>query len=217
MALTYPLDLLADFPGWTTSFELMSRDEYSRSAGGVTYAKNLGSPLWRLAAQSRSLRANELDAWRARLDALENGLKLFRGYSMSRCYPIAYPKSGWPTGGAFDGVSAGVSSVGLNNISLRVDGLPAGFAFSVGDLLQITTATGRKDVHRVVEAATADGGGETGVFEVRPALWQGVAVGNLVSVKRPWVPMMIVPGTISTQAEMATGRGTVSFEAVEAR
>lgn len=217
MAISYPRDLLAELPGWTTTFELMSRDEYSRTAGGVTYAKNMGSPLWRMAVQSISLRPNALDMWRARLDTMENGLKLFKGYSLSRCYPIAYPNGSWPTGGSFSGETAEVVSIGVNNISLSVGDLPAGFVLSEGDLIQITTATGRKDVHRVVEARTADGTGLAATFEVRPALWQGVAVGNAVSVKRPWVPMMIVPGSVSTQAELATGRGTISFEAVEAR
>lgn len=218
MTLSYPLDILADFPGWTPTFELMSRDELSRTAGGVTIPKNLGSPLWRASYVTRSLAPNLLDEWRARLDTLENGLKTFRGYPLSRCYPIAYPGGSWPTGGAFSGETATVHTVGSGNRSLRVDLLPAGFELRVGDLFQVKRgSTDRRDLYRVMEPATADGSGVTPEFEVRPHLWPGVAVDDVVSVKRPWCVMAVVPGSISSTADPVTGRGTVSFEAMEMR
>jgi hypothetical protein len=85
MALVYPLDILADFPGWTTEFDLVWRQEVSRTAGGRTIVKDLGSPLWRAAFASRPLRPNQLEEWRARLDALENG---HSGATLSR---VAFP------------------------------------------------------------------------------------------------------------------------------
>lgn len=219
MALPDILDPLADFPGWTTSFELLWRQEQSRTAGGVTLVKDFGSPLWQGAWQSKSLSPNELDAWRARLDALENGMKTFKGYPLSRCYPIAYPKGAWPTGGSFNGRTATVYAVGAGNKSLRVDLLPAGFQLRVGDMLQVTHGASptRYDLYRVQEAATAIAGGITPEFEVRPHLWPGVAVDNLVSIYRPFCLMAIVPGSIASQADPQTGRGTVSFQAIEAR
>ena len=218
MSLSYPLDLLDNFPGWSTEFDLLSRDELSRTAGGVTIQKNLGSPLWQGSYITRSLSPNQLDEWRARLNALENGQQRFKGYSLSRCYPIAYPNGSWPTGGDFDGVSATVYAIGSENKSLRVDLLPEGFEWRVGDMLQIKRgSTARRDLHRVMEAATASGGGITPEFEVRPHLWPGVAIDDLVSVLRPWCPMMIVPGSVSSSADLQTGRGSVSFQAIEAR
>lgn len=219
MAISYPLDLLAGFPGWCTAFEPGWRQELSRTAGGVTYVKDLGSPLWSAAYQTKTLRPNELDEWRARLDSLENGMQTFKGYSLSRCFPIAYPNGSWPTGALFDGVSAAVAAVGDNNKSLQVDGLPAAFQFRVGDMLQVQHGSDpvRYDLHRVQESAAADGTGETGSFEVRPHLWPGVAVGNAVSVMRPWCLMQIVPGSIASPADPGTGKGSISFQAIEAR
>lgn len=214
MALSEPFDLLPDFPGWVTSFDLAWRQEQSRMASGRTIVKDLGSPLWHLVAQSKVLRPNVLDYWRARLDAMENGLATFKGYSLSRTYPIAYPNGAWPTGGSFDGVSASLGSIGVNRKSITVAGLPAGFALSVGDMLAIDT-----DLHRVMEAATAGGGGTTGAFEVRPHIWPGVVVGSpppVVSVYRPSCIMAIVPGSINTTAGL-NGWGSVTFEAMEAR
>lgn len=218
MSLTYPLDILSGFPGWTIEFDLMWRQEQSRTAGGTTFVKDLGSPLWRGSWVTRSLAPNLLDEWRARLDALENGMGTFIGYSHSRCYPIAYPNGTWPSGGAFDGTSATVFALGGDNKSLRVDGLPAGFQLRVGDMIQIKRgSTERRDLYRVQEVATADGVGVTPSFEVRPHLWPGVAVDDAVSVKRPWCRMAIVPGSISSPADLQTGRGSISFQAVEAR
>lgn len=217
MALTEPLDLLSDFPGWSTSFELLWRQEQSRQASGRTRVKDFGSPLWRASYISRTLSPNELDYWRARLDALENGLLTFTGYSLSRCFPIAYPKGSWPTGDAFDGVSATIHTLGGNNKSLRVTDLPAGFQFSIGDMIQITTATSKNYLFRLNEVALADGAGLTAAFEVRPHFPVGLSVGDTVSVKRPSVPMVIMPDSISSAADAWTGRGTISFDAIEAR
>lgn len=207
-----PFELLADFPGWTTSFDLAYRQEQSRTAGGVTYVKDLGDPLWTLKAQSRRLSPNVLDHWRARLKALEGGLYTFLGYSLSRVYPIAYPRGSWPTGGAFDGVSASLASINGNRKAIAVDDLPAGFTFRVGDYLAIGT-----DLHQVLEDATASGAGLTPQFEVRPHIWPGVvAGGDDVSVYRPACIMQMVPGSVSTDASL-DGWGSVSFQGIEVR
>lgn len=210
MALSQPFDLLSDFPGWVTSFDLMWRQEQSRTAGGKTIVKDLGSPLWQLKAQSKQLKPNELDYWRARLNAMENGLSTFRGYSLSRTYPIAYPKGSWPTGGSFSGTAAALNSVNANRKAIRVGSLPAAFVLSVGDYLAIGN-----DLHQVMESATASGGGLTSEFEVRPHLWPGVSSG-VASVFKPSCIMAIVPGSISSDASL-NGWGSVSFQAMEAR
>lgn len=216
MALTEPFDILPDFSkvGWVTDFDLGYRQEQSHTAGGRTLVKDLGPQLWRLSAQSKVLRPNELDYWRARLKALENGMKTFWGYSLSRTYPISYPKGSWPTGGAFDGVSASLASINANRKAVAIDDLPAAFKLSVGDYISIDG-----DLHQVMEPATANGGGLTPQFEIRPHLWPDMAIGSPapeVSVYRPACLMMIVPGSISAPADL-TGRGSVSFQAIEAR
>lgn len=210
MALSEPFDILAEFPGWTTTFEPLWRQEQSRQANGITRLKDFGSPLWTLTASTRSLSRRELDYWRARLEVLENGEQTFLGYSLSRCWPMAYPRGSWPSGDAFDGVSAIVDTLDDNNRALRVSGLPAGFVLSVGDMLQI----GDNDLYRVHEAATANVAGLTGLFEVRPHFWVGTAEGDTVSVKRPHCLMTIVPGSVQSPSE-PSGRGAISFSAIE--
>lgn len=215
MALTEPLDILSDWPGWVTEFDPQYRQEQSRVADGRTFLKDLGSPLWRMAARTKLLRPNMLDHWRARLQAMQGGLVTFYGYSLSRTYPIRYPNGSWPTGGSFSGTAA-LHTIDSNRKAIRVNGLPAGFAFSVGDMLQI----GSTDLHRVMEAATADGSGVTGSFEVQPHIWPDVDAGGSpavsVSVYKPSCIMAVIPGSIATSADL-NGWGTVAFQAIEAR
>ncbi len=202
MALVYPLDILDGFPGWTTEFEPVFRQEQSRQANGVTRVKDQGSPIWRGAWQSKVLSANALDHWRARLEALEGGLKTFRGYSLSRCRPIAHPGSSALPQGALHTIGANRNAIRVNNI--------AGITLSIGDIIQI----GDADIHRVMEPAA---GTLTALFEVRPHLWPGVATGATVRLVKPSCIMTLVPGSVSSQADPQTGRGSISFQGMEAR
>ena len=210
MAITYPVDLLPGFPGWTTGFSLLWRQEQSTQASGRVLVKDMGAPLWTLRATTKVLSPNNLDLWRAKLTSLENGLQTFRGYPMSRCYPILYPNGSWPGGGAFPGTTAVLASVDASRKLISVSSLPAGFNFTVGDYLSIAG-----DLHQVMEPAMASGG-TSGFFEVRPHIWPGVTAGKQVSVKQPSCLMTVVPGSVSSDAQIS-GWGTVSFQAMEAR
>jgi hypothetical protein len=215
MAITYPINLLPGFPGWTTGFDLRWRQEQSTLASGRILVKDMGSPLWTLRAATKTLSPNTLDSWRARLTQLENGLQTFWGYSMSRCFPQAYPNGSWPTGGAFNGLTANLNSINGNRKAIWLTGLPAGFVLSIGDYISITIGT-RKDLHQVMESVTANGAGLAGEFEIRPHLWPDVTVTKVVAVKQPACQMAIVPGSVSSEASM-NGWGSVSFQAIEAR
>lgn len=204
MALTEPLDLLSDFPGWTVSFDLVARQEMSRHASGRTRVKDLGSPLWRGSWVSRTMRANELDSWRARLSHAMVSQMTFTAWPMSRCRPILHPGSAVLPEGE-------VHTIGENNKSLRVDGL-TGISLSVGDFIQI----GDADLYRVLEPAAALSG-LTPLFEVEPHLWPGLVEEEPVIISRPSCLMVIEPGSVSANADPRTGRGSVSFQAIEAR
>lgn len=369
MAITFPYDLLTDFPGWSTEFDLAYRQEQSRSAGGVTYVKDMGSPLWKASYQSRSMTPNELDYWRARFKLLENGLNQFYAWPKSRCYPIAYPKGNFfgddsfanlagnpsfenatlPPWFANTGISIGtgtghsgtkflvmdkgaagigagtpretlqviggiqagkqyqfsawvqsaggtsasgfymslewrdaanavistsnivinagysdawaslggsaiapanavrvltyldfavsgalqqvrvddisfsrwetftgvaqVGSINANRKAIALKGLSGGYTGRVGDYI----LAGNRNLHQVMENFTAASNGTTGEFEIRPHLWPETVVNDTVYVVRPYCLMTLVPDSLSTTAELTTGRGTISFQAVESR
>lgn len=203
MAITEPIDLLAGFPGWTTDFDLMARQEQSRHASGRTRVKDFGSPIWQGSWSSKRLRPNELDEWRARLSFAEKSQMTFWGYALSRCRPINHPGSGvLPTGE--------LHTIGDDNKTVRVDGLP-GISLSIGDMIQIGG-----NLHRAAEPAVASSG-LTPLFTIEPHLWPETVVGDNVAISRPACLMTIVPGSVSASADVATGRGTISFRAIEAR
>lgn len=213
MAIAFPRDILADFPGWTTKFEPQYRQERSRTASGNTIAKDFGSPIWKGSYKSRRMRPNELDKWRAILMSLDGGVNTFLGYSLSRCYPIAYPRGSWPTGGAFNGKTAVVSAINPDNKTVNVSGLPALFKFSTGDMLQI----GDTDLYRVMNDVVASGVGLATGVELRPHLWPATTVGALVSVRQPHCIMSVDPDSVNSDADPETGAGSITFDAWEAR
>lgn len=187
-----------NFPGWTTRFELLYRQETSRHASGRTRVKDFGTPIWRASYLSKPLRPNQVDEWRARLSALENGLLTYQGYPMSRCWPIAHPNGV----GAVNGT---IATVGGNNKSLTITWTGGATTLSVGDYI---TLNGNR-LHQVTGVAA-------GVYTVAPYFSVGILAGQSVTVERPSVAMALVPGSVSTQTGL-NGRASVSFEAMEAR
>lgn len=200
MAITYPLDILADLSMRALEFNLQFRQEFSRTAGGVTIAKDMGTPLWRASYESPRVHKDRLDQWRARLSLLEGSVQRFMGRPLSRCYPISYPSGA----GLGDVSNIKVATIGTNNKSVTLSGLPAGYRASVGDYMQVG--------QYLYQVVSMDSG-----FEVRPHLAPGTAVGNVVVLVKPSVPMIVLPNTLTTTADAATGRGAVTFQAVEAR
>jgi len=191
---------MQDFPGWTVQFELLYRQEQSRHASGRTRVKDFGTPIWTASYQSRQMRPNELDEWRARLNLLENGLNTFQAWPMSRCWPIRHPNGV----GAVNGT---IAAVGLDNKSLSITWNSGGpTILSVGDYINVNGLR----LHQVTELRGA------GVVGVAPFLSTGILVGQAVDVSQPSVAMTLQPGSINTQTGL-NGRGSVTFQAIEAR
>lgn len=202
MALTAPLDLLTNFPGWSTSFELMARQEQSRHASGRTRVKDFGSPIWRGSWQSKTLSANELDMWRARIENAMVSQMTFQAWQSSRCRPILHPgAAALPTGTLY--------AIGADDKTIRVSDL-AGISLSIGDMIQI----GAANLHRVLEPAS---GNPTGFFTIEPHLWPGTATSQAVKIGKPFCLMTVDPGSLSAPADPSTGRGRISFSGTEAR
>lgn len=183
---------MQDFPGWNTRFELMYRQEQSIHASGRVRVKDFGTPIWRASYLSRVLRPNQVDEWRARLAALENGLLTFPAWPMSRCWPIAHPNGV----GAVEGEVATIDP-------LTIDWTGGATTLSVGDYLTINDQW----LHQVTGLAP---------LTVAPHLSVGVLVGQTVTIERPSVLMAIVPGSVQTATGL-NGRAAISFEAMEAR
>lgn len=198
MAITFPFDLLSSLKCQSEEFDLLWRQEQSRQANGRTIVKDFGSPLWRASYRSIPMYPDELDAWHAKILALENGLNTFKGFRYTRRRPIAHPGSASLPSGT-------INSIGENLKTITISGL-TGVTLQTGDMLQIRG----KDLHQIV-------GVTTGVYEIRPHLWPGVEEEDAVVIDTPSCIMAIVPGSVSRTSEHGAGIGSISFEAIEAR
>jgi hypothetical protein len=213
MAIPDVQDFLAAFPGWATLTPFYG-DETSGQASGQIIVKEMRPMLWQLDAKSATLKPSLIRYWKAKLTSLQNGKKLFYGFDKSCFYPGAYPNGTWPTGGSFDGVSAGVQEIPDNN-SLKLKLLPVGYTGSPGDMVSVTVNTDPLTIalHMALESFTANGSGVTDAFAVEPPIRTGMAISNVVAVKRPACKMMIIPGSISYPK--ADAYGSISFSGIQ--
>ncbi|WP_439273543.1 hypothetical protein [Pseudochrobactrum sp. HB0163] len=193
------IDILSDFPGWASEFDLFYRQELSRTAGGTTLTRDLGRPLWKAAYITRVLRPNELDYWKARFKPLDGALQPFAGRPAGRCFPVAYPNGE----GLGDVSAVKIAEIRPDNCTVTLNGLPDGYRASIGDYVQVAS--------HLYQVAGVEGN----MLRLFPQLYPGTAAGNAVVLIRPSVPMIILPGTFTAQADPATGRGTISFQAIE--
>ena len=124
-----------------------------------------------------------------------------------------------PTGAGLAGHTVGINTVGSDNKSLRLEGLPAGYRVSRGDMLHFDYASSptRRALHRIVEDATANIAGITGFFEVRPFLKAGVTSGLVVTLVRAAAKMMLEPGSFDPGVEGPVHTTGMSFTAIEVR
>lgn len=203
MAITYPLNLLDDFPGWSTQFELMYRQEQSRHASGRTRVKDFGTPIWSATYTSKNLSPNNLDKWKAKLNLLENGLNTFYAYPFSRFWPIQHPNGlNIQTTGLINSINANNKAISLKSVN--------NLKLSLGDYI----STNEK-LYQVMESVNASGG-ITPQFEVRPHLSLTTAVNAVVLINKPRCLMTLVPDSVSTSAGL-NGRSSISFQAIESR
>lgn len=190
---------MEDFPGWSTSFKLMMRQDRSRHASGRTRTKNFGTPIWSGVWRSKSLTPNEMDQWRARIQALLETGGTFRASPSARCWPIGHPHG--------DGASNGtISSITVNRTRVGIAWSGDATLLQVGDFVEINGQW----LHQVKAKISAN------VIEVVPALSVGASTTQAVNINKPGVLMTIDPDSLIEDTGL-NGRGEIVFSAVEAR
>lgn len=206
MAVTFPLDLLEDMKGigWSTSFELVYRQEQSRHASGRIRVKDYGTPIWTATYSTKNLSPNRLDFWKARLGLLENGLNTFYAYPTSRCWPIKHPN-----GLGLNTLTAEINSINGNNKELSLKSIE-NLNLSIGDYLSVNNR-----LYQVMEDSSTGNSGQGPEFEIRPHFnINNIAIDDTVRIYQPRCVMTLVPGSISFNSGL-NGRGSVSFQAIE--
>ena len=214
MALTYPLSLASfhDMLAFASvRFELMRQDEVSGLASGEILAAELSPPLWTAQVSLDPMPIAEAASVLALIEALDGPIQTFFLANAAHDHPFADP----------DGSALGLSepeilSVGSGGGAMALAGLPEGYALTPGDFLAFDhgSSPARRAFHRIVEAAIADGSGETAQFTVRPHL-PAAAAEIAVTLIRPAAKMAMVPGSINhgqTAGVMTRGIGFTARE-----
>ena len=154
--LTVYRSTAAGFPAGPPGFDLRLRQEQSMQASGRVLVKDMGSPLWTCGRPPGCLKPNNLDAWRAQIERAGERPADVLGLSDEPVLSAGLSRTAsWPTGGSFTGLTANLASINANRKAISLSALPAGFALSVGDYISITVDP--RDLHQVMEAATAGG------------------------------------------------------------
>jgi hypothetical protein len=107
-------------------------------------------------------------------------------------YPV--PLDGFATGSPGSPVVANATTGGT---SVYLGGLTPGYALIVGQWLSLIHA-GRRYLHRVTAAATADGTGHV-TLSITPMLRTALSIGDVVEIAAPMIEGLIV-GAIEWQA-----------------
>jgi hypothetical protein len=193
---------IIDLVGYSDqTFRLVQRQELSRTAGGTTYGKDLGPALWFADYTTAPLPTDAALDFEARLNALNGVIGTFDTYDLRRPYPRAHSDGDFVDSGKINSV---------NGAKISLKDLPPGLHLSVGDYVSLEVQ-GRRVLHQLVEAATANGSGVTPEFKVQPAPWPGTIADVAVILKKPSCRMALLPQSITTRtAGMYT---TISFKA----
>jgi len=110
-----------------------------------------------------------------------------------------------------------INSVGANNKSLRLSGLPSGYVLTAGDYLSYDYGSSptRRAFHRIVETVAADAAGLTPLFEVRPHLASGITTGLSVTLRKPAAKVFIVPETFDPGTARSMVTEGMQFEVMQ--
>lgn len=211
MTISYPrTDIMTFVPYGPSSvpLRLQQRQELSRTAGGITVGKDLGSPIWVGDFTTAILPIDDMVEFEAMMNSLDGVVGTFEAGDMRRPYPKAH------SSGVFNDTGA-LYDVHSSNKAIRLAGLDIGFHLSVGDYLSFNYGTARA-LHQVMEAAAAVSGGVTDFFEVRPHIRTGwvLSPSTSVTLKKPKGVFTMTPGSLSSQMSGPI-HGTVQFSAVQ--
>lgn len=183
--------------------------ETSGQAGGQIRVRTSRAPLWHMKINVPIAYREEAQAIKAIIGSMGGSVGTFYGWDTDRPYPFADPE-----GAAIAASTIQIKSVGSNGISLALKGLPIGYVLTRGDYVGFTYSTTKKALHQVVAATvTANGSGETAEFEVHPAIRQGAAANDAVSLSKPVAEFRIVPGSYNPETAGLYSR--LSLEAMQ--
>jgi len=205
MLLAYPLPLaeFADIlPVAELSFQLPEAVSQSRTLRGEQLSAEVGDRLWQGRVTLGRLTRGEAGRAEVLIDVVrQNSARSFLIYDRFR----ANPRSD-PAGTLLGAAAVSILALGADARLMALAGLPAGYTLSAGDHLSFAYGA-LQALHRVVATTvTANGAGQTPMFEVIPAIRPGALPGAAVQLRRACCKAVVVAGSV----EEAVRRSTIS-------
>lgn len=187
-------------------------DEISGVGSGQTWTAETAPPLWGADVTLILMRASEARQVRAIINSLSGPGQSFYLYDPIGKYPASDPD-----GSILGNSTVLIDTIGTDNSSVKLSGLPAGYALTPGDYFHVDYGTSptRRAFFEVSDAAVADGSGLTGLFAVYPNIQTGITTTMQVQLAKPSAKVMIVPGSIqpgTTQTLFVSGMGFTAIQ-----
>jgi len=197
-ALTFPLPLADFFAGLeisTMPFDLSESLVSSQTGGGEIITADNGPRLWQGSVSVAPNYHVPMRQVEALAQTLRQGGRSFFVTDTTAGYPASDPD-----GTTLGAATPAIASLDADNKRLTIDGLPAGYVLTRGDMLSFTYGSSptRYALHQIVTSSvTADGAGLTPLFEVVPFIRPGAAVNAAVTLIQPYCKAVLVPGSYS--------------------
>lgn len=215
MAIVYPyaLTVLANrLVIESVTWDIHRNDELSGTGDARIWQAELADPLWTARVQLALDEHDSLKQVAALIRKLHGAQESFWLYDPLSQYPQADP-----TGSVLGASTVQVHAVGEDNDSLRLKGLPAGYALTLGDKGQIAFSSEPTQNYffEFSESIVAGGDGITAAVAVFPHVPPGVAEDDAVTLARPACEVFVMPRSHSpgeARSTITTGAGFTVME-----
>lgn len=171
--------------------ELSGSTVQNTTAGGEIMTGSVGARLWQFQVTLAGMARQSMDILSGRLEMLAEAGESFLAFPPFNAYPSADPM------GMFLGAAVPqIASLPAGGKTLTLSGLPGLYILTAGDFIAFQRGSpARYELHRLVTGGRADAAGLSPVLQVVPPLRPGVVVGAAVTLARPVMRALIVPGS----------------------
>lgn len=216
MAFTFPLPLADFFDGLAIStvvFDLGEALEHNETAGGEILSANIGNRLWKADVTFAPMPYAKAEWVKARANVLREAGASLMVHSM----PLIYPQYD-PDGSIHSGSVVTLHEIAVNNKEIRLNGLPPSYQLTTGDMLSFQYGSNpvRNSLHQIVSDGFV-GVGLSTVFEVRPFIPAGTSPGTVVTLIKPVMKAVMIPGSFKPGSSKGQWTDGVGFSVVQTK
>jgi hypothetical protein len=200
MTISFPLSISQfwnTFPmlDGSSEMELIGFRQQSMDGAGNAMSAKFGQPKWRQEVLVAPMHFETANLFRAMMKVLSQRDGVFLAYDRWQPFP-AYD----PRGQIISGSSPSVKTVGSNNRSLSLKGMPAHYELAAGEKISVTDGSGKRALLELTEDIEANGSGNTPEFELQPFLPTWIAVDQTIDISKAPGKFKVLAGSYKPAA-----------------